>query len=484
MALVDRADLAEVLAEVDLQRTPIALDAGANALPAAALFVAEFWARDLAGAQPRAHLGATVHSALTSDGALPGDLRDARQELVDLTVYSRMHFEHVRAIAIDARPWHRAGGHVVQELGFALAAFVETLRWLQDELPPAASAGEVVFRLDVGRDLTTEVAKLRALRLLYAKVMAAAGVPVPAAPVLHAFTSPRGLTRRDPHTNLLRGTLGTFAAATGGADWITTAAFDAAEPTTAGSALGRRLALTTQLVLAEESHLGHVADPLGGAYLVEARTLELARAGYALMQEIERRGGLAKCIADGWVDEQLAVSRDALHSAIARHRWPITGVSEFPLQGERSRASDDVHGAARRAAARRAEQHEAARMRQRGRIVLGDVQSVEHTFEAAARGATLAELGGALVRGVPLERRPLPNFREAAPFEALRDAADASAEPPRVFVACLGIRGGALTVRALRDELLRGGWFRRRAGDRHAGRSARRRGAFARRAAR
>jgi methylmalonyl-CoA mutase len=443
VALVDRADLAEVLAGVDLERTPIALDAGANALPAAALFVADAWTRELAGGQLRAHLGADVHGALAYDGALPGDLRDARRELVDLTVYSRMHLEHVRAIAVDARPWHRAGGHAVQELGLALAGFVETLRWLQDELPPAASAGEVVFRVDVGRDLSTEVAKLRALRLLYAKVMAAAGVPVPAAPVLHVFTSPRGYAQRDPHTNLLRGTLGTFAAAIGGADWITTAAFDAAQPTVQGSALGRRLALTTQLVLAEECQLGHVADPLGGAYQIEARTLELARAGYALMQDIERRGGLAKCIATGYVEEQLGASREALSAAIARHKWPITGVSEFPLQGERLRGNDESsptarHATARGEAAKRATEREAARMRERGRLVLGDVQSVEHTIEAAARGATLAELGSALVRGVPLERRPLPHFREAAPFEALRDAADAAATPPRVFLACLG----------------------------------------------
>jgi methylmalonyl-CoA mutase len=77
-------------------------------------------------------------------------------------------------------------------------------------------------------------------------------------------------------------------------------------------------------------------------------------------------------------------------------------------------------------------------MRERGRLVLGDVQSVEHAIEAAARGATLAERGGALVRGVPQERPPLPEFREAAQHEALRDAADGAAETPRVFLACLG----------------------------------------------
>lgn len=438
VAIADRADLAEALADVDIEAVPVALDAGANALPAAALYVAELWRRDVPSARARGHLGASVHGALAADGALPGDLTDARRELVDLTVYSRMHFEHVRAIAVDSRPWHRAGGHVVQELGLALACFVEDLRWLQDELPPAAAAAEVVFRVDVGRDLVTEVAKLRALRLCYAKVMSAAAVPVPPAPVIHAFTSRRMMTTRDPHTNLLRVTLGAFAAAVGGADWVTTAPFDLESTEGEPSALGRRLALTTQHVLAEECRLGHVADPFGGAYAVEARTLELARGAFALMQEIERRGGLAQCLVDGFVADALATSRAALSAAIAKRRWSVTGVSEFPLTGERRlRPTADVPPG-RAAALARVERLEAQRAKTRGRLVLGDVETFEHAALAAEKGATLAELGSALVRGAPLERLPVPVFREARAFETLRDAADAAAAPPRVFLACLG----------------------------------------------
>ncbi|MEZ6016776.1 MAG: methylmalonyl-CoA mutase family protein [Planctomycetota bacterium] len=447
-ALVDRQDFAEVLAGVDLERTPVALDAGANALPAAALFVSELWARDLPSPRSRGHLGADVHAALATDGALPGDLADARRELVDLTVYSRMHFEHLRALAVDARPWQRAGGHAVQELGLALAGFVETLRWLESELPPAAAAGELVFRIDVGQDLLTEVAKLRALRLLYAKVMSAASVPVPPAPVIHAFSSQRMLTSRDAETNLLRVTLSAFAAASGGADWITTSAFDAelagrsAQREGAGPsrALARRLALTTQLVLAEECHLGHVTDPFGGAYAIEARTVELARGAFALMQDIERRGGLAACLTDGYVTDLLGASHAARATAVAARARPITGVSEFPLAGERfgaGAAADTSLASARARTAARQEE----RTRTRGRMVLGDLTSVEHAILAAERGATLAELGGALVRGVPLERAPLLKQRDAAPFEALRDAADLAAAAqgaPRVLLACLG----------------------------------------------
>jgi len=434
VAVHDRADLAEVLAGVDLTRVTVALDAGANALPAAALCVAELWARDTPSEAARGHFGADAHAALARDGALPGDLDDARRELIDLTVFSRMNYEHVRALAVDARPWHRAGAHAVQELGLALAGFVETLRWLQDELPPAAAAAEVVFRVDIGRDLATEIAKLRALRLLYTKVMTAAGVPVPAAPAVHAFTSPRGMSARDPHTNLVRVTLGTFAAAVGGADLITATPFDAAVAGALPSALAQRLALTTQHVLAEECHLHHVADPLGGAYQLEARTLELARAGFAYMQDIERRGGLARCLLDGSIGEQLAQSRAELLGAVRRRKRAITGVSEFPLPEERLAAPHTALPDARRAAVDRA----SARAAKGSRLVLGDLRSFGHAAEAAERGATLAELGSALVRGAPLERPALPEVREAAPFEELRDAADLTPAPPRVFLACLG----------------------------------------------
>ncbi len=434
VSLLDRGDLAEVLAGVDLTRVTVALDAGANALPTAALYVSELWSRDTVSEAARGHFGADAHAALARDGALPGDLDDARRELIDLTVFSRIHYEHVRSLAVDARHWHRTGADVVQELGLALAGFVETLRWLQDELPPAAAAAEVVFRVDVGRDLLTEVAKLRALRLLYSKVMTAAGVPVPPPPVVHAFTSPRGLTARDPHTNLVRVTLGTFAAAVGGADLVTAMPFDAAVAGALPSQLARRLALTTQHVLAEECHLHHVADPLGGAYHMEARTLELARAGFVAMQDIERRGGLARCLVDGYVGETLAASREALFSAVRRRKRALTGVSEFPLQSERCAEPSTEHADARRAAVERS----TARANRGGRMVLGDLQSFAHAAEAAERGATLAELASALVRGAPLERAPLPEVREAAPFEALRDAADRAPAPPRVFLACLG----------------------------------------------
>jgi len=443
VAVVDRADLAEVLASVDPSQVPVALDAGGNALPAAALFIAECRRREFTKDRLRGHLGVDVHSALARDGALPGDLEDARRELVELTVYSRMHFEHVRALAVDARPWHRAGGHAVHELGLALAGFVEALRWLQDELPPAAAAAELVFRVDLGRDLLNEVAKLRALRLLYAKVMSAASVPVPAAPVVHAFTSPRSLTARDPHTNLVRTTLSAFAGVIGGADWITTTPFDTIATEGVATPHSRRLALTTQHVLDAECHLGHVADPLGGAYYVEARTVELARAGFALMQDIERRGGLGRCIVDGYVDDLLTLGRAELESAIARRARPIIGVSEFPERDAATSASSrtaqlDAAAVARSAATSRAAKRAETRLRERGRMVLGDLDGFEHAVRAAQEGATLAELGGALVRGAPLERRVLANFREAKGFEDLRDIAGNAVTPPRVFLACLG----------------------------------------------
>jgi methylmalonyl-CoA mutase len=151
----------------------------------------------------------------------------------------------------------------------------------------------MMFAVAVGRDVFAEIAKLRAARLCWARVVAACGGDAEAQRMwLHARGSWRERTVVNPWTGLLRGTGETFAAAVGGADSIATVAMDAAigEP----GELGRRMAINTQVLLAEESRLGHVADPAGGSGYVEALTDQLARAAWARFQAIEAAGGMAR----------------------------------------------------------------------------------------------------------------------------------------------------------------------------------------------
>jgi methylmalonyl-CoA mutase len=136
------------------------------------------------------------------------------------------------------------------------------------------------------------------------------------------------LTRYDPWVNLLRTTVAAFAAGVGGADAVTVLPFD----TRLGipDALGRRMARNTSSLLISESHVAAVTDPAGGSHAVEILTAELAEAGWAEFQRIERSGGILAVLADGSLQARFAVTAAERAQRIATRRQPITGVSEFP----------------------------------------------------------------------------------------------------------------------------------------------------------
>ncbi|MGB2073775.1 MAG: methylmalonyl-CoA mutase family protein, partial [Henriciella sp.] len=133
----------------------------------------------------------------------------------------------------------------------------------------------------------------------------------------------------DPWVNILRGTAACFAAAVGGADIITVRAFNA--PRGRPEELGRRIARNTQLIAMEESKLGQVADPGGGAWFSETLASELAEAGWAEFQMLEREGGLTQSLVDGALQGRIQASRAALLDAVAHKQTIVTGVNEFPL---------------------------------------------------------------------------------------------------------------------------------------------------------
>jgi methylmalonyl-CoA mutase len=257
------ADLEAAFAGADLVGVACDLDAGANALPAAAITLAALTERGLEPARLDLAFGADPLGALARDGELPGSLSSLEDEMAGLAAYCQSRLPRSRGIGVSTLPYHDAGAHPVQELAYALATGVHYLRCLEAAgVEPQAAIDQVLFQFAVGRHLFTEIAKLRAARLLWARMATACGVEKPSPARIHATTSARTLTRRDPWNNLLRVTTQVFAAIAGGADAITSSSFDAAlgRP----GADGRRLARNTQTILAEEAHLGRVLDPAGG----------------------------------------------------------------------------------------------------------------------------------------------------------------------------------------------------------------------------
>jgi methylmalonyl-CoA mutase len=321
--------LPDVLTETYLDLAPIVLDAGERFAEAAEVYLDVAAGRGvppgaLAGCLGADPLGVLARTGIDAGLAAAADL--ARRCAAD--------FPGLRAIVVDALPYHEAGGTDAEELGCALATGLEYLRAMRSAgLSADAAFGQLEFRFAATADQFATIAKLRAARRVWARVAQQCGVTSDVGGQWqHAVSSWTMLTRRDPWNNILRATLACFAAGVGGADAITVAPFDAAigQP----DRLARRVARNVHALLVEESHVARVIDPAGGSWYVEDLTEQLAAKGWAWFQEIERSGGLRAALAAGVIADRLAASREERRDALARRREAVTGVSEFPLIGE------------------------------------------------------------------------------------------------------------------------------------------------------
>ncbi|WP_030614496.1 methylmalonyl-CoA mutase subunit beta [Streptomyces fulvoviolaceus] len=353
------SSLGRVLDGVYLDLAPVVLDAGPEVEPAARELLRLYEERGVAKDAARGNLGADPlgHEART------GQTYDSAP-VAGLARLCAEEYPGLRALTVDALPYHEAGGSAAQELGSSLATGVAYLRELTEAgLSVEQACGQLEFRYAATADQFLTIAKLRAARRLWARVAEACGAPGAGAQLQHVVTSPVMMTRRDPWVNMLRTTIATLAAGAGGADAVTVLPFDHALGLP--DAFARRIARNTSTILIEESHLSRVIDPAGGSWYVERLTDELAHAGWEFFQRIEGAGGQAAVLRSGQLREDLATTWQARSAKLAKRREPITGISEFPHLAEkpvvRASAPEQPSGGLPRV--RRDEAYEALRAR-------------------------------------------------------------------------------------------------------------------------
>lgn len=240
----------------------------------------------------------------------------------------------------DGRVYHNAGATEAQELGIMLATAIGYLRMFEGARQPLVyAAPHIGFSVAVDQDQFLGMAKIRALRRLWARAQEACGIE-PSAASVHAETSWRITTTRDPETNILRGTIACFAAGAGGADSVSVLPYTIAHGLP--DAFARRVARNTQLVLAQESGVGYVADPALGSGAVEALTDHLCEAAWAEMQRIEAEGGVLRSLSDGRLQARIGEARLRRAEALASGQRAIVGTTLYPLAKERPVATLDA----------------------------------------------------------------------------------------------------------------------------------------------
>ncbi|MDH6588151.1 methylmalonyl-CoA mutase [Streptomyces sp. SAI-133] len=323
------ASLGQVLDGVYLDLAPVVLDAGGDFATAADALLRLYDERGIAGTAARGSLGADPlgHEART------GEASDFAP-VVPLARTCAEKYPGLRALTVDALPYHEAGGSAAQELGASIATGVAYLRALTEAgMGVEQACAQLEFRYAATADQFLTIAKLRAARRLWARVAEVCGAPGAGAQAQHAVVSPVMMTRRDPWVNMLRATIATLAAGVGGAEAVTVLPFDHALGLP--DAFARRIARNTSTILVEESHLSRVIDPAGGSWYVERLTDELAEAAWRFFRTIERDGGQAAVLRSGRLRTDLATTWAQRSKRLATRREPITGVSEFPHLGEK-----------------------------------------------------------------------------------------------------------------------------------------------------
>ncbi len=396
----DAAALDASLRGVELDLIHTRLEPSPQARITGRLFAEMVKRRKLAPADLKVDFGIDLIGLLARSGVWMAPWADIAKRLSDMRAEFAGHGFNGPFFSCDSRPVHEAGGSEAQELAWALATALCHVRALEAGGVPLDKAfAALSFILAIDADQFIGIAKLRALRVLMARVQEACRLdpqPIP----LHAETAWRMLTRTDSPVNMLRNAIAAFSAGVGGADSV------AVLPHTAARGLGdgfaRRIARNTQLVLLEESHLWRVVDPAAGAGGFEALTDQLGEKAWAEFQQIEREGGIVASLRAGALQSRIAAVKTRRDRDIATGRLPLTGTSAFPNLAERGEAVLDIAPAAPRA-----------------------------------------------VASGPVTITPLAPHRLSEGFEALRERADGlrqSGRPPRLFVAVLG-RASAVAAR-------------------------------------
>ncbi|MFC7498955.1 methylmalonyl-CoA mutase [Enterovirga sp. GCM10030262] len=255
--------------------------------------------------------------------------------VADIIGYTSRHMPRFNSISISGYHMQEAGATAVQELAFTLADGAEYVRTaMATGLAVDAFAPRLSFFFAIGMNFFMEIAKLRAARLLWHRIMDGFGASNEKSKMLrtHCQTSGVSLTEQDPYNNVIRTTVEAMAAVLGGTQSLHTNSFD--EAIALPTDTSARIARNTQLVIAEETGITNVADPLGGSYYVEALTKELADKAWALIEEVEAMGGMTAAVAAGMPKRRIEEASAARAARVDRGEDVIVGVNRYRLKDE------------------------------------------------------------------------------------------------------------------------------------------------------
>ena len=382
--------------------------------------------------------------------------------VADIIAYTAEFMPRFNSISISGYHMHEAGATAVQELAFTLADGAAYIRSALDRgLAIDEFAGRLSFFFGIGMNFFMEVAKLRAARTLWSRIVAGFGGSARSQMLrTHCQTSGVSLTEQDPYNNVVRTTIEAMAAVCGGTQSLHTNSLD--EAVALPTDFSARIARNTQLILAEEAGFTRTVDPLGGSHYVEALTSELADKAWALIERVEADGGMTEAVAAGWPKRMIEEAATARQARVDRGEDVVVGVNKYRLEDEDELDILTIDNARVRAGqVERIEAVRAARDEDACRAALdrlregcrGSGNTLALAVDAARASATLGEISAAMedVFG-RYGTRPVPvkgvyggaysgDTRWTEITSGVQSVATRLGRAPRLFVAKMGQDG-------------------------------------------
>ena len=265
----------------------------------------------------------------------------------DIIAYTAQHMPKFNSISISGYHMQEAGANQALELAFTLADGQEYVRTAVrrgmdvDEFAPRLS-----FFWAIGMNFYLEVAKMRAARLLWCRIMQGFSAKNPKSLMLrtHCQTSGWSLTEQDPYNNIVRTTIEAMAAVFGGTQSLHTNSFD--EAIALPTEFSSRIARNTQLIIQEETHIPQVIDPWAGSYMMEKLTQDMADAAWKIIEEVDAMGGMVKAVDSGWAKLKIEAAAADKQARIDSGKDVIVGVNKYRLKTEDAIEARDIDNVA------------------------------------------------------------------------------------------------------------------------------------------
>lgn len=439
---------------VDLTKYPVYVNTGFTSVPFLGVFNAYLKKENIDIKSLTGSIDADPIGYLTEKGELPVSFDRAVEELKNSTEWMVNNAPGLKSINVNVALYNNAGASAVQELAYAVATGVQYLELLTKAGIKAEDlAGKIKFTFGVGPHYFMEIAKLRAARVLWSKVLESYGVSAENRKMfIHVVTTGVNQTVYDPYVNMLRTTTEAFSAVVGGIDSMSTNPFD--EVFGLPDTFSRRIARNTQIILREESHLDQLIDPAGGSYYVEWLTNETAEKAWAEFLVIDEKGGMCAALANGYIYSSIDEINEARLRDFKKRKEVLVGTNMYANMTEKmieNRSVDHEELYKKRAGYLQSfrttgdsKKHEVVLNKLQELADKSSVSIVDAATDAVLEGATIGEISKAVFSngGEPVKVAKIKTFRLAESFEELRNAAAAykakTGSAPKVFLANMG----------------------------------------------